>query len=200
MLKKIATALVAGSIAMAGSAWAVVTPVSLSNGVAETGTSLEDDITLANDATFFTFNAEAGADVDIDINRLVAASDLFAVLFFGDVAGADFGGDLLDVFTFTAAGDVFGPLVVVGFEDDTEDDTLGGPFGDPRFTLTLADAGVYTIVVGQLSPDEPGTFEIIANGILDAVDPDVIPLPAAFPLFLAGLAGLRIAGRKKKTA
>ena len=31
-------------------------------------------------------------------------------------------------------------------------------------------------------------------------DADVIPLPAAFPLFLAGLAGLRIAGRKKKTA
>lgn len=92
------------------------------------------------------------------------------------------------------------------------------PYGD-LMTLTTGDIGV-AIIVARNAVDEandevgPGGAQTPMNDLRDIkfatyakftrttpVDPpmDPIPVPAAFPLFVAGLAGLRLAGRLRRT-
>ena len=143
----------------------------------------EDDSTLANDSAWFIFDLASDFDVDIDINRTVAAPDLVASLFLGDVTGVDFGGLLADDFLF---GGAFGPLTFIETQDDTEDDDFGGPFGDPRFQLNLGP-GRYSVLVSALSPVEGGPFEITSN-----VSVNAIPEPGTLGLLsLCSLAFVR---------
>ena len=78
----------------------------------------------------------------------------------------------------------FGPLTAIAFEDDTEDDPFGGPFGDPRFTTTL-DPGIYTVLVASLNVDFASAFTITSN--VGAA----VPEPSSSVIFVAlGFAAL----------
>lgn len=188
----------ASAVAAFGAAQAAVVPTVLQDGVTVVEDNpFGDDSGLLNDANWFVFSGTAGADVDIDINRLVADPDLFAVLYAGDVTGTDFGTQLADDGGIVT--DLPG-LTFLDAEDDTEDDTLGGPFGDPRFVLQLPSSGLFSLVVVRLTPEtvEDFPFEITARGI-DGSGP-VVPIPGAAILMggaLAGFAGVR---RKKNAA
>ena len=183
-------------IAMTGlcqGAQASVIPTVLSDGVTVIDTvNIEDDSGLLNDSNWFIFHATSGASVDVDINRLVAAPDLCAELYFGDVTGVMFGG--LNADCGAANGEP--PLVLTDVQDDTEDDAFGGSFGDPRFTFVAADTGIYSLQVHTLNSSGVGSeFEVIATGI----DPiNTVAEPSMLLLLGSGLIGL--AGVRRKRA
>jgi hypothetical protein len=103
---------------------------------------------------------------------------------------------------------------------DTPDDNVislyaltyngGGVSGDLLFTVnettsSLSDWMVYTVSYTAMAGVNGIGFaaEGIENslgGFLDAVSVSEVPLPAALPLFLAGVAGFGFAGRKRKAA
>lgn len=159
-----------------------VSPFTLYDGITVTQTvNVEDDSGLLNNANWFVFSATAGDLIDIDINRLAAPPDLVSELYFGDVSGLDFGTSSAN---FGAANGA--PLLSFLLSaDDTEDDAFGGPFGDPRFTFTAAQTGIYSFYVATLTAGIDSPFEVTATGIA----PAPVPLPAGFPL-LAGALGL----------
>ena len=171
-----------GSAAMAQP----VSPMTLTGGVQISQDVREDDSNAASLGGFWVFTLGAAMDVDIDINRLLADPDLAATLYEGDVTGADmtaFSPDGLINGILVGSG-VFGPLTAIAFEDDTEDDAFGGPFGDPRFTMNLP-AGTYTLMVAALNTDVIGVdaYEVVTN---------LVPAPASLALLgLGGLVGLR---------
>jgi len=171
-----------GSAAMAQP----VSPMTLTGGVQISQDVREDDSNAASLGGFWVFTLGAAMDVDIDINRLLADPDLAATLYEGDVTGADmtaFSPDGLINGILVGSG-VFGPLTAIAFEDDTEDDAFGGPFGDPRFTMNLP-AGTYTLMVAALNTDVIGVdaYEVVTN---------LVPALASLALLgLGGLVGLR---------
>ncbi|WP_207764949.1 VPLPA-CTERM sorting domain-containing protein [Hyphococcus luteus] len=72
-------------------------------------------------------------------------------------------------------------------------------------TSTLSDWMVYTVSYTALAGFNGIGFaadgiENSLGGFLDAVSVSEVPLPAALPLFLAGVAGFGFAGRKRKAA
>lgn len=164
--------------ALAGAASAQpVTPTALTGGT-QGAYTVVDFFTPLSSASWFTFSLGAPTNVDIDINRLAAPPDLIATLYAGDITGQDataLGGTHGDIY-FTS----FGPMALVNWQDDTEDDAFGGPWGDPRFTLNLP-AGSYSLVVTSLQ-GAGNPFEITSN----------VPEPTTLGLLaLGGLAMLR---------
>lgn len=179
-----------------------VTPLGiLTPGGTVSGTVIgNDDAFAASLGDYWIFSGSAGDSVDIDINRTEAAPDLIATLFFGDVTGVDVDtispNGLIDGL-LTPSG-TFGPLTVIAFADDTEDDAFGGPYGDPRFTLTLPSTGTYSLLVATLF--NPGDYEIVSTGTFDST-PAPVPEPGTWMLMGTGLVGLIGYGiRKRRTA
>lgn len=89
---------------------------------------------------------------------------------------------------------------------DGDDDGDGGIGTSDLDAVSLTAGVVYFLVTSAFAAGDVGTFTNTIESLnFDAVitlldgSTNVIPLPAAFPLFLAGLAGLGVA-RRRKTA
>ncbi len=134
-----------------------ISPVVLTDGTTTQATvTFELHGTLANDLTWFVFEAEAGDMIDIDINRLVAGSDLHARLYRGDVTGVDFYLIPSDNFSNGVHG-LFG-FEIIAYEYDTD-----GEGGDPRFTLQITETGTYSIIVSDTEYVTSSDVEIITS-------------------------------------
>lgn len=182
----------------AAQASAVVAPTPLFDGITINQTvNIEDDSGLANDANWFVFDATAGSLLDIDINRLTAPPDLVAAIYFGDVTGLDFGAQRPGQFPSNVE---FEGLTLFDTEDDTENDSLGGPFGDPRFTFTAPQTARYSLIVTTLNLSGRGSpFEVTASGVSTFATSQVaaVPVPAGIVLLLSAL-GLGALVRKRR--
>lgn len=109
---------------------------------------------------WFVFDSDGVSSVSFYFNRTVAQVDLIASLYAGDTYGFD----------YEAAGLTSGPysqvdfyntaLTYIGTFDDSHDDFLDGPYGDPDFDLSLP-AGRYSLMV--FSVNLPGTYEFTTN-------------------------------------
>lgn len=176
-MKCTACSVVALALAAGAASAQPVSPTPLALGTSGPYTAAFTGTPLSNLA-WFTFTLTAPTAVDIDINRTVAANDLVASLYRGDITGVD-ATSYGSYFGFGGLwASSFGPMTFVSTQDDTEDDTLGGPYGDPRFVLNLP-AGTYSMVVTSF---DSGGFTITSN----------VPTPAAAALLgLAGLGALR---------
>ncbi|GFE63532.1 VPLPA-CTERM sorting domain-containing protein [Litoreibacter roseus] len=170
---------------------ATISPTGLlGDGTVNATVNIEDDSGLLNDANWFTFYATAGQTIDIDINREERRPDLAAELYLGDVTGSDFGTRSGNYGTVTPLAG----LTFIDREDDTEQDAFNGPWGDPRFTFTATDTGVYSFFVVSLNTQGVGAdFSVTATGI-DSIE--VVPLPAGGLLLATALAGFGIARRR----
>ena len=171
----------------AGASAASLEAVSLAPGTT-TATLTATTLGQVSDTNLFVFSGTAGDTIDIDINRLAAAPDLYAMLRFGELRGRDTGDDLFsELFR-----EVYFGTTLTAAADDTEADAFDGPYGDPRLTLTLTQTGTYSLFVsawGCCSDDGAigSPFEIIAAGISPAPDFYPVPLPASGVLLVGGL-------------
>lgn len=109
--------------------------------------------------------------IQFDFGTTAGAADIATVLF-----PNPFGFPITN-----ASGGIFGAAGV----------PVAGPLSTLFITMVFVndDYGVDTLAIG--------TGEVNLNGVLLN---GVIPLPAALPLFLAGLAGLGLTGRRRKSA
>ncbi len=149
-------------------------------------------IAPVSEFAWFTFSANAGDALTLDVNRTVNGNmDPIAYVHFGNAIGGDT--NLVpDAGNLTALGGVF-----ILAADDTTAPAIPGPFGDPFAQFVAPSTGVYTVIVSnffgnQIGPDERYHFEIAVTGSTAAI----VPLPSAG---LATLAGLGIvAGRRRR--
>lgn len=119
------------------------------------------------------------------------------------------------VFSYSVGTERDGKDLGSGIIDFSEYDQISGFFGDVE-SLRLPDTFYVTmfLVAGSIDPVWPLTLEGRTNAFgyggkgtfrgIEALpyapNPSEVPLPAALPLFMAGLAGLGIAKRRKKAA
>ena len=166
----------------AGAHAGTVEPTFLDDGVRVTDRIEGSQSASFDEQNWFVFDAVAGASVDIDINRLEAALDPIAFLYFGDVSGHDF------------EGAAPSPLTFLERQDDTENDALGGPWGDPRFTFVAQQTGRFSVRVASFSSGSGvgAAFEVIGTGIAP------VPLPASALLLLGGLGAAAGVSRRRK--
>lgn len=156
-----------------------VTPLPLTDGSSGPYFTGYFGVTNFSNHAWFTFSLANSTAIDIDINRTSANPDMTASIYAGDITD-------VDATAFGNYGSLFnssfGPMVFVAWEDDTEDDPFGGPWGDPRFTITLP-AGTYSMVVASASTG--GGFTITSN----------VPAPGAAAILALG--GLLAARRRR---
>jgi MYXO-CTERM domain-containing protein len=131
--------------------------------------------------TYWTFSANAGDNIDWQVNRLVGELDPVANVVMGNLAGAAFGGSIFDS---TLMG-----LPNVSYSDDSDAPNVPGPWGDPHGFFVAPTTGVYTIAVSSYAsadmPEGGYLHEVIVTG-------STAPTPgAAAVLALGGLAGCR---------
>ena len=169
---------------------ATITGVNLTAGTTSSTVQANHTDPLAS-GNVFVFSANAGDFVDIDINRLVAAPDLIAVLSFGEIRGVDVGSA---TWSDVAGSTDFYGTTFLSAQDDTEDDAFGGPWGDPRFSLTLTQTGTYTLFISSLNGGIGSPFEIVATGI-SAAPVSAVPLPAGGALLLGALGSVALRRR-----
>lgn len=142
--------------------------------------------TTANPAawTYWTFSANAGDNLDVEVNRLVGELDPIAAVVLGNLAGAAFADNIF-------SNPIMGlPLVAAG--DDNDPANLPGPWGDPHMAFVAPATGVYTIAVSSFASAQiptPGyVHEVIVRG-------STVPAPGAAGLLALG--GL-IAARRRR--
>lgn len=154
---------VGGAFTMVASGMSgAVVATSLTGGVQGRFFAAEDDGNPASVGSWFTFTLGQRANVELDVTRAVAAVDPAMTLFRGDVRGVNASAispDGLIDGLFQQAG-TFGPLTIIGFANDTDDDPFGGPFSDPRIRIDRLAPGTYSALVGANGPLSGGTFEI----------------------------------------
>ena len=138
--------------------------------------------------SFWTFSANAGDNINIEVNRLVSALDPVSSVVFGDATGTPFASA-----TGTSIFDWSGPglSTVIAFGDDDDPANVpGGPWGDPNYGFVAGSTGVYTVAVASYASATPGphAFEIIVTG-------STVPTPGALGLLAMG--GLVAARRRR---
>lgn len=172
--------------ALAGTASAqVVVSGDLTNGASQNGVITVNGNTNTNSSawSYWTFAANAGDNINVNVDRITGELDPIAAVHFGNVAGASFA-DLPDLINWNAAG-----LTFVAIGDDDEPPAVPGPFGDPNFGFVAANSGIYSIAVSSFAsgqiPANGYQFSIVVTG-------STVPTPAAATLLgLGGLVALR---------
>ncbi|MEP4888607.1 MAG: PEP-CTERM sorting domain-containing protein [Aliiglaciecola sp.] len=141
---------------------------------------------------WFIFDSNGVDATSFYFNRTIAAPDLIAGLYLGDTYGFDYvaAGVPLGAWSYYYAATYNSDLTFVSFSDDSHNDSLGGPFGDPDFNTVLA-AGRYSLALSSL--DQGGTYEFTTN-VQSAYAQ--VPEPSTIVIFALGLMGL--ASRKYK--
>lgn len=101
----------------------------------------------------------------------------------------------LGIGTYTVAVSQFdnfaiGPFLINGFLQT----------GSPNFTASFGCSNGQFCDVGGFNRTNSWAFDVLNVNSAVVVPPSVIPIPAALPLFLTGLAGLGFIARRKKQA
>ncbi len=136
------------------------------------------------------FQANAGDNITIDVDRTAAALDPVSSAFFGNANGAAFppsGTFILDEAAIMAA---LPGLSWVGEGDDNEPDGFGGPFGDPLYGFVAPNTGTYSVFVASFLSSTAGTreYDITVTG-------STVPTPGAIALL--GLGGFAASRRRR---
>jgi MYXO-CTERM domain-containing protein len=177
---------------MAGAAQAQVAPwADLTDGLPHFGTVTGGsvDLTDVGSWAFFTFSANAGDNIDIEVNRLIGDIDPASSVVFGDATGVPFA-SLTGTWMFDWSGP--GLSATVAFGDDEDPPALPGPFGDPHYGFLAASTGVYTVAVCNYAGN-PGTAPWRVEAIVTG---STAPAPGSLALLAAG--GL-LAGRRRRS-
>ena len=178
--------------AIAGTAGAQVTILGdLTSGATASGTITGGSIDVA-DASFWgfwTFSANAGDLINVEVDRTTGGLDPASSVVEGNAAGLAFA-SLTGFSIFDWSGPGLSPTVAFGDDDDPP--ALPGPFGDPNYSFVAGTTGVYTVAVASFasSGSPPWGYEITVTG-------SSVPAPGA--LALLGLAGL-IGSRRRRGA
>jgi hypothetical protein len=170
-----------GVCGLALAASAQVTPVGdLTNGATQVGTIRSQTIGLADAFgwTFWTFSANVGDVINIEVDRLVGALDPASSVVFGNATGLAFG-SLTGSTVFDWSGPGLSATVALGDDDDPP--AIPGPFGDPNYGFVATSAGVYTIAVASFA--STGSFPYDHN---ITVTGSTVPAPASLALLGAG--------------
>ena len=187
MKRTILSAAIALACVSAATAHVIAPIADLTDGVARVGNfvSGEDNFEAPSTWQVYTFQANAGDNINIRVSRLVADADPVAYAHLGDLTGADV---IPGVHYLDDLSD-FG-LEYGAYGDDSVDDPFGGPFGDPLFGFSAPSDGVYTIIThmyGDYAGNPP--YEIQVTG-------SSVPAPGA--IALAGAGGLLCLRRRRR--
>lgn len=130
---------------------------------------------------WYAFYAQAGDSVTIIVDRTSAGIDPASSAFFGLPSDTD---PMISLFD-TPAG-----ALLMGSGDDNDPPNVGGPFGDPNYTVSITDTGWHSVVVGNFLglTDDPGNYDITVRG--------QTPEPATAGLM--GLIGMVLARRFRR--
>jgi hypothetical protein len=150
----------------AAHATTIVSSGDLTGGAFVQGSTSAANYSIApvSEFAWFTFSANAGDALILDVNRTVNGNmDPIAFVHFGNAIGGDT--NLVpDASDLTALGCVF-----VLSSDDPTAPAIPGPFGDPYAVFLAPATGVYTVIVSnflgnQIGPGERYHFEIAVTG------------------------------------
>ncbi|MCI5165227.1 MAG: PEP-CTERM sorting domain-containing protein [Candidatus Electrothrix sp. GM3_4] len=144
------------------------------------------------DVDWFVFDYD-GVDplqVSFWFDRTVSNLDLVAGLYRGDTTGFDYGSNTSSLHRNAATYN--SNLTFIQSQDDTHNDTLGGPWGDPHFAMNLS-ADRYSLVLQEFWNGGGGTYSVITN----MSSASSVPEPSAMFFLGTGLIGL-VGSRFKK--
>lgn len=185
-MKKTMIAMMVLCGAAAGASAQIVPQGDATDGLPHAGTvDGTNEVSSVATWSFWTFSANAGDNINIEVNRMVADLDPVSSVVFGNATGTPFASVTgITIFDWSAPGL---SSVIASGDDDDPANVAGGPWGDPNYGFTAADTGVYTIAVASYISATPGphAFEIIVTG-------STVPTPGALGLLaMGGLVAVR---------
>lgn len=146
--------------------------------------SVFDEVTLTGGVDWYTFNLIAGQEATITVTSGDIGNLLPNVSIFDGVAAAG------ETIGDAGLNEIFAGLLTAS--NDSSSSVTG--------TFTSATDVVFSLLVTTWF-GQTGTYDISCVGCsTEDIGADPVPLPAALPLFLAGLAGFRFIGRKQRAA
>ncbi len=160
--------------------------------------------TAPNDIISLVVEDILGGGVSITATALLADPGIGS-FYIGGFNAADFSGaaGLLDAPSFNVySSNIVTGGVVFGTDVSTFDGATIS-FTTVRNALTTADFSGLEVGFISTSANSPNTLQALFGGDLSVSDMTpvaAVPLPAGFPLMIAGVAGLGIVGRCKRSA
>ena len=155
----------------------------LTNGATQVGSVTGSGTGNSAGWGWYTFSANAGDSIAIDVNRLVGDLDPASGCWEGDATG-DAVGDFSSIFINGTS------LALVGSGDDNVGPNLPGPWGDPSYGFIAPSTGIYSVAVASFAStgQPPYRFDITVTG-------STVPAPGAAALL--GLGGF-VATRRRR--